>query len=472
MLTRLRIKGFKNFLDSEVRFGPFTCIAGPNGAGKSNLFDAILFLSDLANFPIVEAAARVRGRTGKDNGSISALFARTGTAAWKDIELEVDFIVSKVVKDDFGRDASPSSTYLTYAIVLKYIAPMGGGSERIELVKEELTYISKSQARKRLAFPTSQSFLDSVVAGTKRSDYISTEQREGATVIQLRQDRVQGPPSRVPAASSPRTVLSTVNTDDRPTALAARREMQAWVQLQLEPSKLRKPDDFSSIEQLASDGEHLPSTILRLGEFDAVANLLSKLLPDVDSLRVDIDEARRSRTLFLKQRDGSEYPARSLSDGTLRFLALAVMACDPKAGGVICMEEPENGIHPARVPAIVELLKAMVVDATAAVGEGNPLRQVLVNTHSPIVIKNLMLDDLVVAMPVRYGRSTITTFGAIQKTWRTNLESPGVTPPAVTKGTLIDYLQDRDHEVLRASSGILGLPSIGDWAQQELQFLG
>jgi predicted ATPase len=470
MLTRLRVKGFKNLLDSEVRFGPFTCIAGPNGAGKSNLFDAILFLSDLTNCPIVEAAARVRSRNDKDNGSLSALFTQTGRADWRNIELEADFLIPRTVKDDFGREAVPSSTYLTYSVELRYIAPVRAGSERIELVKEELTYVLKSEAKKRLGFQTSPSFLDSVLAGTKRSDYISTEQRDGITVIQLRQDRVQGPPSRVPASSSPRTVLSTVNTDDRPTALAARREMQSWAQLQLEPSKLRKSDDFSSMDHLSSDGEHLPSTILRLGEFDAVANLLSKLLPDVESIRVDIDEARRSRTLFLRQRDKTEHPARSLSDGTLRFLALAVLACDPSASGVICMEEPENGIHPARVPAIVELLKGMAVDTTVPIGDGNPLRQVLVNTHSPIVIRNLSIDDLVVAMPVRYGRATITTFGAIKDTWRSDIESAGVRPPPVTKGTLVDYLQDKDHESLKVTTGISGLPSVGDWAQQELVF--
>ena len=46
MLTRLRVKGFKNLMDVDVRFYQFTCIAGPNGAGKSNLFDAITFLGD------------------------------------------------------------------------------------------------------------------------------------------------------------------------------------------------------------------------------------------------------------------------------------------------------------------------------------------------------------------------------------------------------------------------------------------
>ena len=60
MLTRLKINGFKNLVDVDVRFGAFTCIAGANGVGKSNLFDAIKFLSDLADRPLIDAAMSVR----------------------------------------------------------------------------------------------------------------------------------------------------------------------------------------------------------------------------------------------------------------------------------------------------------------------------------------------------------------------------------------------------------------------------
>lgn len=45
MLTRLKVSGFKNLVEVDVRMGPFTCIAGVNGVGKSNIFDAIQFLS-------------------------------------------------------------------------------------------------------------------------------------------------------------------------------------------------------------------------------------------------------------------------------------------------------------------------------------------------------------------------------------------------------------------------------------------
>lgn len=58
MITRMKISGFKNLVDVDVRFGPFTCVAGANGVGKSNLFDAILFLSALAKKPLIEAAMK------------------------------------------------------------------------------------------------------------------------------------------------------------------------------------------------------------------------------------------------------------------------------------------------------------------------------------------------------------------------------------------------------------------------------
>ena len=59
MLLRLKVNGFKNLMDVDVHFSPFTCVAGANGVGKSNLFDAIRFLSLLASKTHTEAALSV-----------------------------------------------------------------------------------------------------------------------------------------------------------------------------------------------------------------------------------------------------------------------------------------------------------------------------------------------------------------------------------------------------------------------------
>jgi AAA15 family ATPase/GTPase len=49
MITRIKINGFKSLVQTDLYLGPFTCIAGANAIGKSNFFDALSFLSKLAD---------------------------------------------------------------------------------------------------------------------------------------------------------------------------------------------------------------------------------------------------------------------------------------------------------------------------------------------------------------------------------------------------------------------------------------
>ncbi len=440
MLSRLRIKGFKNLLDTELVFGPFTCIAGANAIGKSNVFDVVMLLRDLADLTIIEAVTRVRDRSGRQKGDLRALFSKLPDERIRDIDIEADFVVPKVVKDDFDRIAKPSATHLRYRIVLRYLLPTPSSMERIELTHESLTYLQRSESKAKLGFPMSNAFWDSIMGGPRRSEYISTEDYQGQPIIKLRQDGSRGRALEVPALSSPRTVLGTINTDDKPTALAARREMQSWLFLQLEPSQLRKPDDFSDPTRIGPDGSHLPATLSRIGKFGEVAARLSDLLPEVTEVFVDIDEGRRLKTLYLKSKDGLAHSARALSDGTLRFLALAILGADTSEGGVICLEEPENGIHPSRIQAMLSLLQDIAVDSYLPADLDNPLRQVIINTHSPLVVSLLDKNDLVVALPYQHLGTTLTTFGALEGTWRS---SPAGEYRCMTvpMGLLLSYLQ-------------------------------
>src|SRR5215470_12918736 len=99
MLTRLKVSGFKNLIDVDVRFGPFTCIAGANGVGKSNLFDAIRFLSALAERPLIEAARSVRDETGR-TADIRSLFHRVGDRYDEAMRFIADMIVPPEGTDD------------------------------------------------------------------------------------------------------------------------------------------------------------------------------------------------------------------------------------------------------------------------------------------------------------------------------------------------------------------------------------
>lgn len=362
MLTRLQVKGFKNLADVDVSFGPFTCVAGTNGVGKSNLFDAITFLAATADLSLIEAGRRVRDEQSRSN-RIQSLFFRAGDEIVDEIFLVADMLIPSEGLDELGQPAHASCTFLRYTLVLGHETTPGiQHSERLIVKREELTYIKKQGASKELLFAHSDDWLDSVVTGQRKSPFISTVEDAGVVTIRLHQDGNQGRPRNLLAANLPRTVLSSANAVESPTALLAKQEMQSWRLLQLEPSALRNSDAFNAPTHIGADGSNMAATLYHLARSSSnpnddeaavyvrVANRVSQLVQDIRSIGVDVDERRELLTLQVTTRDSTLHPARALSDGTLRFLALAILEEDSSAQGLLCLEEPENGIHPERIP--------------------------------------------------------------------------------------------------------------------------
>lgn len=463
MLTRLKVSGFKNLVDVDVSFGPFTCVAGTNGVGKSNLFDAIRFLSALADNTLMDAALSVRDE-GERTGDVRSLFHRVGDQYDDQMSFEAEMIVPRSGLDDLGQEAEATITFLRYLLVLAYRdVSVGNGFSKgfqgagLEIIKEELVHINKGDAHRHLPFPHKVStWRNSVVHGRRdnKAPFISTSQdASGRIVVRLHQDGgSSGRPLPRLAANLPRTVLSVTNAAESPTALLARREMQSWRLLQLEPSALRRPDEFNAPASLGSNGAHLPATLYRLAAlaepqqiYGQIANRLSELVEDIRDVWVDRDDRRELLTLQVTDRYGTSYPARALSDGTLRFLALAVLEQDPDEQGLLCLEEPENGIHPKRIPAMLQLLQDIPTDVNYPTGSDNPLRQVIVNTHSPAVVQQVPEDSLLIAElrnTVRQGqRFKSASFSYLPDTWRYKAQpDSGDHKNLVSLGTLLVYL--------------------------------
>ena len=155
---------------------------------------------------------------------------------------------------------------------------------------------------------------------------------------------------------------------------------------------------------------------------------------------IERDEKRELLTLYVKNGGGN------LASGTCPVgwypalsSALAVLESDPQMQGVICLEEPENGIHPARIPAILQLLRDIAVDTQEPVGEDNPLRQVIVNTHSPAVFQQVP-DDSVVFVKAREAIDEERRlckkahFLCLSDTWRAKVSED------TARGDLLPYL--------------------------------
>ena len=474
MLTRLEVHGFKNLLEVQAEFGAFTCIAGANGVGKSNVFDAIEFLSHLASETMVEAAQRVRGLSGERVGDPRDLFWDGYRDHERIMKFAVEMVVPRYVEDDLGTPTEAATTFLRYELSMGYLPPEGAGSAgRLTLVSEELRHITRGDANKHLRFRPRKAFRDAVLLGERRGGpFLSTEVRAEGTVINMHGDGgSRGRPQPRAAARTSRTVLSTVTTNDYPTILAARREMQNWRRLALEPSALRAPDSFSSPRELAIDGRHLAAALHRIahdpgadnGDIDPdavyarVADRLSDLAGvGVDELNVDLDQVREVFTLFLRERGDLLLPARALSEGTLRFLALCVLLEDPSVTGLICMEEPENGIHPANLPAMVGLVRDLAVDTSIPPSSDNPFRQVIVNTHSPAIVQLCDPADLLFAEGVRQAApdGSLTTGISLvpfQGTWRVHANTP-----VASHADIVPYLTAPPNAQLRLPLDLVG----------------
>jgi hypothetical protein len=348
-----------------------------------------------------------------------------------------------------GQKAEASITFLRYKLILAYrTQPDSLTLGRVELVEEWLEQVVVSDPATYLGFlDSSNVWSKSVLTGRRRHPtFISTEWAKDERFIRLHQDKNVGQARRFKAQNLPRTVLSNVIAIESPTALLARNEMASWRLLQLEPSALRKSDFFTTPSGLQANGSHLAATLYHLAYnkpeiYSQLTNRLAELIEDVRGINIDRDERRQLLTLELTDRSGTLHPAHALSDGTLRFLALAVMELDPKTTGVICLEEPENGIHPARISAILDLLRDIAMDTEFAVDADNPLRQVIINTHSPAVVQQIDPDDLLMAElkgQIKEGqRFQSVQFGWLSDTWRAKM-SPEVRP--ISKGTLLTYL--------------------------------
>ena len=469
MLTRLKVDGFKNLDGVDVRLGPFTCIAGPNGVGKSNLFDAIAFLAALADKPLVEAARAVRGGDGR-RGDLRSLFRRAGGQTADMMSFVAELLIPEEGEDALGQKAVASMTFLRYELKLRYrpdhsIRSMG----TLEVLHEEMVHINRSNAKARLGFSHKKSWRDSVVKGRRTTEYISTKIGDGGeAVISLHADSIGGfgggRPRSVPAAVLPRTMLSSVNNaSEHRTLVLARQEMASWIQLQLEPSALRAPDSFTTLPGIGPNGAHLPATLYALAQqaerdhrggsedvYARVANRLYQLVDNVRRVSVDVDEKRQLLSIVMTDRHGTEHIASALSDGTLRFLALAVMEAEPQSRRLICLEEPENGMHPMRIAEVIELLTELAVDVDEPVDKNNPLRQVIINTHSPSVVACVDDDALLLA---RSGTGAWNGAEAsrisvrhLSRTWRDTMATgePAVsTSPEgmrMTRGDLLAYL--------------------------------
>jgi predicted ATPase len=202
---------------------------------------------------------------------------------------------------------------------------------------------------------------------------------------------------RTAKAATPELLqISLPRIFDLPSFQLAGAELRAFRFLHLDPARLRAPSDMASPTMLGADGANLPTTLANLAppiQAEIRADLV-RLVPSFRSFEiVPIDDELRLEVQLLS---GQRLPARVLSDGTLRLLALFTLLRSASPGMVIAIEEPENGVHPTSLHALMQELFGATTPGT----ELPP--QVLMNSHSPTIVaaleqrpQSLVFADLV-----------------------------------------------------------------------------
>lgn len=409
MITYIRINGFKSFQDFEMEFTPLTVVAGTNAAGKSNLFDALQLLSRLAEADKIHTAFREEQR-----GDLFELFTQYSEHEYAtEMEFVVEMLLNREVKDAWGGVAELKYTRLRYELKIRRFVN-SSRMDDLEVIFEKLTTLKHQEDKWIKMLPKEQIeyWRPKVMTGKRGVPYIDTRELNGLPTILVPQDGGGGNKRSFPLRNATRTVLSSIDSVDFRHILAVKEEMKSWRFLQLNPDDLRQPTSKKTGEDVISpSGKNLAAALFRIQLEDAyslveISRKLNAFVPNYTEVLVEDDTENKQYVIYLKSVDGKKYSSRVLSEGTLRLLTLCILEHDSRHTGLLCFEEPENGIHPFRVKTMVELLKDLSTDFTE---REMPLRQVIVNTHSPVLVNEIQKwkDDVNVSIHFAEIRSRV-----------------------------------------------------------------
>jgi predicted ATPase len=387
MITKLEISGFKSFSNFSVDLAPFVVVAGLNGAGKSNFFEALQLLSDLAKMPLRQAFSQ------QQRGDVIELFTQypDGEIATQ-MDFAVEMLVDTSVSDSWGGRAVVEFTRMRYELKIER-KPDPRGIEGLFIQHESLSTIPRAIDQWYDAYVGNENTARRHPVNAAAYFFINTRSKKDKTQVQLFLT-IGGVTPFVSAdlSNMESTMLSVAERINTRNALAARNALRNCLVLQLDPAALSAPSDvYKSEKKITANGKDLSATLYRIKNqdpriFKDISLELTSLIPSILEIEVAVSPVENKYVLSLKTDDGRSFSSKVFSEGTLRLLALLTLKHDPMQRGVLCFEEPENGVNPMRLVQLCGLLRDMSTNFQADPQVEFPLQQVLINTHSPVLV--------------------------------------------------------------------------------------
>jgi energy-coupling factor transporter ATP-binding protein EcfA2 len=350
VITEIEIEGFKSLEKVRLKLGKFNLFVGANASGKSNFFDALRVLQGLGyGFTVDEIF------NGKSKSATSEVWEQVrGGGAWAEFRGEKSNRVGKGIR---------------FAVNFKSWGPL---AYSVVLSLEKLLVQSESLN------------VGSVVVSSRLLENENLDLRD----VEI----YRGEDSLFLSEPPDRSFLGSLEDDDFPEdeARAVRSCVRTLSNVQrIEPS-IAVLRDYAKPRKALRMGDRgegfaaLVKTILaKKSSRTAYISWLQQLTPlELDNIK--ILRGALGEPMFALEHGGQVLPAPVLSDGTLRFAAIAAAFFQPDMPNAMTIEEIENGIHPTRLRLLVELLKSQSAESSP---------QVFATTHSPVVLAWLDESD-------------------------------------------------------------------------------
>lgn len=341
--TLLREITLRNFLSfgpdtAPVLLRPINILIGPNGAGKSNLIEAIALL---------RATRRDLDGLIRNGGGVHEWLWKPEKRSGADINATIEAVVAR------AQSNRPP---------LRYRLQFGAAGPRFRVLDERIedAHVTRAGASKPY-------FYFGYENGTPLLNVSGTRRR-------LQPDRVDPSQSILAQRRDPEQYPELTELGDRFEQIPLYRD---WISGR--SSRLRDPQraDMPN-DRLLEDGTNLGLVLnaIHADHYEVwgeIKEALRDLLNGFDELVVKV-EAGSVQTFFMEG-SGRRVPAVRLSDGTLRFLCLLAVLCNPKPAPLTVIEEPELGLHPDAIAVVARLLRA-----------ASARTQLVVTTHSDRLI--------------------------------------------------------------------------------------
>ncbi|MBN1352248.1 AAA family ATPase [candidate division KSB1 bacterium] len=374
MFTRIQTRSFRCLKAVDQSLGRFRALVGPNASGKTTFLDVIGFLGDL-----MRSRGDVLGTTRSRSTNFENLL-------WKNegesFQLALEANIPESIRARMGENKQ-HFTYVRYEIDIgfdKADNEIGINHETLWLLKpgegESIQY--------RFSFPEIRSTVTTILlkSGKNRNAAITKKPGGNDNYYAHGKKDTYTPSFKLGRGKS---ALANLPADEEnfPVSAWFRNLLDQGVQpFILNSQAIHLPSPPGKGRRFQTDGSNLAWVIADLRknakQFNLWLSHVRTALGDINDIDTIERPEDKHRYIVLRYFNGAEVPSWLVSDGTLRLLALTIPAYLTDLEGTFLIEEPENGIHPRAIEAILQSLSSVYSG------------QVLIATHSVIALN--MLD--------------------------------------------------------------------------------